>query len=92
VTRSARLVGCRFIWRRWAVGPHVTPGVLACTHLGNRRWNYRREEPKGTTSMTAISAKTATEAPVREAVSTRVGGVLARYGLVVVIGWIGSAC
>ncbi len=42
--------------------------------------------------MTAISAKTATEAPVREAVSTRVGGVLARYGLVVVIGWIGSAC
>jgi uncharacterized membrane protein YkgB len=39
--------------------------------------------------MTAISATTATEAPLQETVTTRVGGVLARYGLVVVIGWIG---
>ena len=39
--------------------------------------------------MTAISAQAATEAPVLEAVATQVGGVLARYGLVVVIGWIG---
>ena len=38
--------------------------------------------------MTAISAQAATEAPAVEA-ATRVGGVLARYGLVVVIGWIG---
>ena len=39
--------------------------------------------------MTAISAQAATEAPVLEAVATRVGGLLARYGLAVVIGWIG---
>ena len=39
--------------------------------------------------MTAISAQATTEARVPEAVATRVGGVLARYGLVVVIGWIG---
>jgi uncharacterized membrane protein YkgB len=39
--------------------------------------------------MTVISAQATTEARVPEAVLTRVGGVLARYGLVVVIGWIG---
>ena len=39
--------------------------------------------------MTAVNAKAATEAGVPEAVVTRVGGALARYGLVVVIGWIG---
>ena len=39
--------------------------------------------------MTAISAQAAAEARVPEAVATRVGGGLARYGLVVVIGWIG---
>jgi hypothetical protein len=39
--------------------------------------------------MTVISALATTEARVPEAVLTRVGGVLARYGLVVVIGWIG---
>ena len=38
--------------------------------------------------MTVISAQATTEARVPEAVLTRVGGVLARYGLVV-IGWIG---
>lgn len=46
------------------------------------------EEPKGT-SVTAVNTQPATEAGVPEAVATRVGGVLARYGLVVVIGWIG---
>lgn len=39
--------------------------------------------------MTAVNAQAATEAGVPEAVVTRVGGALARYGLVVVIGWIG---
>jgi reactive chlorine resistance protein C len=39
--------------------------------------------------MTAINSQAATEARVPEAVVTRVGGALARYGLVVVIGWIG---
>ena len=39
--------------------------------------------------MTVIDAQATTEAPVPEAVVTRIGGVLARYGLVVVIGWIG---
>jgi uncharacterized membrane protein YkgB len=39
--------------------------------------------------MTAINSPAATEARVPEAVVTRVGGALVRYGLVVVIGWIG---
>jgi uncharacterized membrane protein YkgB len=39
--------------------------------------------------MTAVNTQPAIEAGVPEAVVTRVGGVLARYGLVVVIGWIG---
>lgn len=39
--------------------------------------------------MTAINAQAATAALVPDSVATRVGGVLARYGLVVVIGWIG---
>src|ERR1700742_3733590 len=39
--------------------------------------------------MTVIDAQATTAAPVPEAVVTRIGGVLARYGLVLVIGWIG---
>ena len=39
--------------------------------------------------MTAVNAQGTTEARVKEAAITRVGGAVARYGLVVVIGWIG---
>jgi uncharacterized membrane protein YkgB len=39
--------------------------------------------------MTAVNAHDTAEARIEEAAITRVGGALARYGLVVVIGWIG---
>ena len=39
--------------------------------------------------MTAVNAQGTTGARVRDVVATRISGVLARYGLVVVIGWIG---
>jgi reactive chlorine resistance protein C len=39
--------------------------------------------------MTAVNAQPSAEARVGDSAITRVGGALARYGLVVVIGWIG---
>lgn len=39
--------------------------------------------------MTTINEQTASERQTADAVVTRIGGALARYGLVVVIGWIG---
>jgi uncharacterized membrane protein YkgB len=39
--------------------------------------------------MTAVNAHDTAEARIEEGAITRVGGALARYGLVVVIGWIG---
>ena len=39
--------------------------------------------------MTAVNAHVTTEAGVDDAAITRVGCALARYGLVVVIGWVG---
>src|ERR1700748_2993460 len=39
--------------------------------------------------MTAVNAQPFAEARLGNSAITRVGGVLARYGLVVVIGWIG---
>ena len=39
--------------------------------------------------MTAVNAQPIAEARVGDSAITRVGGALARYGLVVVIGWIG---
>ena len=39
--------------------------------------------------MTAVNAQPIAEARVGDSATTRVGGALARYGLVVVIGWIG---
>src|SRR6476620_11044462 len=39
--------------------------------------------------MTALNAGLTSDTATRDALLTRVGGVLARYGLVVVIGWIG---
>jgi reactive chlorine resistance protein C len=39
--------------------------------------------------MTAVNAQLTADARAKDAALTRVGGALARYGLVVVIGWIG---
>ena len=39
--------------------------------------------------MTALNAGVTSETATRDALLTRVGGLLARYGLAVVIGWIG---
>jgi len=39
--------------------------------------------------MTAVTTQATAEVRVPETVATRVGGAMARYGLVVVIGWIG---